>query len=159
MGINSFEIIKGKLWQSADVRHYDQIVKRHGIDIIVNARSSSGRRKIPRGVMYFHFPMKDSLEWMDRDKWAAIRSFCRMLTVFLRQGRRVYIHCWAGKNRSGLLAVMTFSLYAGISGREAYRQAKKANPIILSNIDFRRWLLSNGGERRNNFSRTARYAA
>ncbi len=56
----------------------------------------------------------------------------------------VLVHCYAGKNRAGLVSTLVVAEMNGISYAEALEHVRALRPGALNNKSFERYLLENG---------------
>lgn len=54
---------------------------------------------------------------------------------------RVLVHCWGGKNRSGLVNGLALMRLTGMTGQSAYETVRAARRGSLFNEDFARYLI------------------
>ena len=88
------------------------------------------------GVEVVHCPMDDAdrppnNEELDYASTAAARA-----ADVVRAGGRALITCWAGKNRSGFVMVLTLHNLTGRSGQSCIRRVRVGRPIALENAHF-----------------------
>jgi hypothetical protein len=95
----------------------------------------------PDGV-WLHVPIPDA-EVEDPD---AVREAARVVAERVRAGRRVLVHCWAGLNRSGVVAARAL-MFMGVPVDEAIAAVRAARgDVALFNRAFVRWLYEEAGE-------------
>lgn len=58
----------------------------------------------------------------------------------VRRGGGVLVHCWGGRNRSGLVSALAAMRLTGCSGARAVQYVQDARRGSLSNVHFRSYL-------------------
>lgn len=116
------------------------IIKREQIDVVVNLCETSeyhpGQRELVQaelaeaGITEQRFPLVD----LGGFKEGMLDTVSDSIIDLLSQGRRVYLHCRAGRERSGSVAVVVIAKTERVSGSEALErlQLRKTNAIPLS---------------------------
>lgn len=134
-------IIPGKLYTSGHPREDPTAVSRlrhmwitHVI-CLVNKQSEVVRAEY--GDRYIHFPMSDGL-LMDRARWDELVSVVNNL--YNEGWPSVLAHCNAGRNRSGLLAVLMFVEFTGLSPADALDYVRKIRPRAVANPAFEEYI-------------------
>lgn len=89
------------------------------------------------GLRLIYTPMDD---WRVVPK-ALASAVARQVAQEVRRGRRVYVACNMGCNRSGLVVALTLRLLTGKSGLECVRHVQRRRPSALFNHWFRGWLV------------------
>lgn len=59
------------------------------------------------------------------------RAFA-ILSARVSQGRRVLIHCYAGKDRTGMLLAIFLAKQEGLSASEAIRRVREVRPLAIT---------------------------
>ena len=113
-------------------------LKKLGITHILNAASEIGpqtrERAVSSGFHYLHLRAEDEAGY-------DMMQHLDLATAFIEQARtgggRCVVHCYAGVNRSGLLAVASLMLHERLGVVEAFQRCKLARGVILENESFR----------------------
>lgn len=136
------EVIPGKLYQgdaasaqaAVDVLHVDAVVNvSEAVSLIAQAPMGS--------PMYIRWPIADGNEVPDQPMLWSLASFISRLLV---SGRKVYIHCGAGINRSNLLTALVL-VVLGDRGQDALDtliRLRGPGRLTLANETFRKWLVA-----------------
>jgi protein tyrosine phosphatase (PTP) superfamily phosphohydrolase (DUF442 family) len=98
------------------------------------------RRQFPEADIinaYQHIPLSDGMN-PNPDK---IRKIAHELSDILRLGRKVLVHCNAGRNRASLVGAMVMREF-GISSDEAILRIRATRPTALANPHFEAFLRS-----------------
>ncbi len=66
----------------------------------------------------------------------------KIIHEYLRNGKKVIVHCYAGVSRSASTVIAYLIKYKGMSLEEAYKFVKKRRPIIDPNKGFMRELVN-----------------
>ena len=85
------------------------------------------------GVDWLHLPICDMRAPDARFETAWVDLWPR-LDGNLREGGRVFIHCYAGLGRTGTVAALILMQY-GVSAAEAMQQVRKARPGSIQSFD------------------------
>lgn len=88
------------------------------------------------GVTVLHAPLDDTLTVPVKPAHAAAAAVERAW----RAGRRIYVACALGYNRSGLVAALALWRITGKPGREVLRQVRASRPGALFNPAFARYV-------------------
>ena len=67
-------------------------------------------------------------------------SVASRVVAYLTAGHTVLVHCWGGRNRSGLVVALALRRWEGISGAEAYARVRQAKSDALRNPVFAEFL-------------------
>ena len=143
------EIIPGTLWLSSGIHAIGPGVKELGITHIMNCASSvvctSKAWYRRRGLPSIQFASVDA-----RDAPGALilqRHLSKTLRLFQSANisestpRKIFVHCYAGCNRSPTLALAAIMLTRRENLFDVVRRAVRARPCILSNQSFRKQLV------------------
>jgi len=68
-----------------------------------------------KNVLFKHYPIKDMSTIRDNETLQAAREVAELL----KDGKKVYIHCWGGHGRTGVIVCLVLHLICGISAEEA----------------------------------------
>jgi protein-tyrosine phosphatase len=130
-GIDADRIAR-KLWQGADPPRGD-VLKRLGFDTLVLC---AAQRQHPAsdfpGLKVIHAPFLDNA-WPDKPM---ADGAARKVVAELAAGRRVYVACAAGLNRSGLVVALTLWYATGRPGVECMWQVQERRSGALFNPTF-----------------------
>jgi protein-tyrosine phosphatase len=88
---------------------------------------------------HHHFPMSDSSQIPGKIPEQVDEA---VLTVVnsVHKGRKTLVHCYAGHNRSWLVATLAYSLLTGITLKTAYSNVLKIYDGALRNTAFQEYL-------------------
>jgi protein-tyrosine phosphatase len=95
-----------------------------------------GDADLPGVVEYIHRPLPDG-KTIDIPY---VYSIVDEVENCLSQGKRVLVHCIAGKNRSGLICALTVRRALGLSGAAAVAHVRHCRPGALTNPYFVEYL-------------------
>ncbi len=137
-----YEILSGKLYQRG---RFDKWPKERkllelrelGITVVANMigipdDDISG----PDGVEYYMLPIADGkIKDPDMLNKLADRLFQRIM-----EGKKVLIHCNAGRNRSGLVSALVVRRYFSVSGQQALNYVRRRRPRAIANPHFEVYL-------------------
>lgn len=91
-------------------------LRRKNITVVVNLTTRADPDLVDvDGLEYVHYSMSDGQEVDVETVWVLAKK----LAERIRQGRKVLVHCNAGRNRAALVAAATVALVEDISGAEA----------------------------------------
>lgn len=95
----------------------------------------------PHEIIYPHIEvirayLDDSGTPMTSTEWRAACDASKHVARAVRDGRRVYVSCHMGQNRSGLVSALSLVRLTGMSGIEAVSRVKSARPYALGNTYF-----------------------
>jgi protein-tyrosine phosphatase len=138
-----YEIIPGKLYQSAkthDLTIVERIdlVKQYNLNIVVNLWHTIDEMMIPL-VEHYIFEYFPDGKGADITKMEEIADNMTMLLDSPYDGVAL-VHCWGGRNRSGLLNAMILMKLYGFDGNSAYEHIRTMRPNSLVNETFANWL-------------------
>ena len=114
------------------------VIRQYRINAVVNLWHTADPEMRGRVVAHLHYPLPDGSS-VDSTRVLLIAGH---VTRLLRRGFRVLVHCYGGRNRSGLIAALTLREWLGISGAEALRQVQTQRPKSLVNAAFADFLRS-----------------
>ena len=138
-----YEIVPEKLYQSAkthDLTIVERIdlVKKYKLNIVVNLWHTIDEMMVPLVDHYFfeYYPDGKGAEIANMEKLAD------KVVVLLDKPYegRALVHCWGGRNRSGLLNAMILMKLYGYDGNTAYEYIRIMRPNSLVNETFASWL-------------------
>ena len=137
-----YEILTGKLYQRG---RFDKWPKKRkllelgelGITVVVNLIQIPDEDIAgPDGVEYYMLPIADG-KIKDPD---ILNRLADRLVQRIMEGKKVLIHCNAGRNRSGLLSALVVRRYYHISGQEALNYVRGKRPRAIANPHFESYL-------------------
>jgi protein-tyrosine phosphatase len=135
MSMKIYEIIPGKLYQSKKTHDEpDKLasIKELGIDVIVNLWHSPDEDLTDKVVKYFNFPMKDGNE-VDIEYCEKVAN---IIVKRINKGHVVLVHCYGGRNRSGLINAFVVRQMHNITGKQARKFIISKRPNALVNAVF-----------------------
>jgi protein-tyrosine phosphatase len=83
-------------------------------------------------IIYLHWPIEDG----DVPAWEPAAFITHAVTVAVRRGWTVLLHCYEGRNRSGLIAALAYRTLTGCTGADAVDHVRSCRPGMLSNREF-----------------------
>jgi Dual specificity phosphatase, catalytic domain len=110
-------------------------------DVVSMSNAAPSPRLRPDGL-WLHVPIWDGeMEHPD-----LVRDTARTVAERVAAGRRVLVHCWAGLNRSGVVAARAL-MFAGVPPADAIAAVRAARgPDALFNVHFVAWLHEEAAE-------------
>jgi protein-tyrosine phosphatase len=134
------ELLAGRLWQGGCPVDFDW-VRATGIDVVLDIADADAHPPAgaTEGLLYVKAPLVDGAELPDE---VLTRGLAELAARFLESGRRVFVHCTFGRNRSGLVASLIVREVLGVSGAEALRHVQARRDRAVNNRDFAAWLQS-----------------
>lgn len=88
------------------------------------------------GIKIIHAPMDDTDPMSKEDTTTALRT-AMTVAALRRKGNRVLVTCWAGLNRSGLIAALALKLLYKTNATQAIQRVRNARgPWAISNNAF-----------------------
>lgn len=89
------------------------------------------------GLVILRAHLDDDGTPMTEAEWQAAKRVSQVVAELVRSGRKVYVSCHMGLNRSGLVSALTIHRLVGMSGRRASLLVQERRPGALSNAYFR----------------------
>lgn len=136
-----YEIIPEQLYQSAKTHDLTivertNLVETYKLSTVVNLWHTydDAMAALTKTYIHFYFPDGKNVPWDELNKMA------RNLTRRIQAGESVLVHCWGGRNRSGLLNAMILMKLYGYDGNTAYEYIRIMRPKSLVNETFANWL-------------------
>jgi len=140
--VRVYPVIPGKLFVSARTatmtpQEKVDTIERNGIIAVINLwhTPDDDIRKICKA--YSHHPLADGRNINDNLVKAAVKQ----VLSHLRLRQTVLVHCYGGRNRSGLVCCLAMIEYLQISGSKAIELFTAARPNSLVNQHFRNYLV------------------
>jgi hypothetical protein len=131
-GMEIVEVYPG-LYQSSAIRFWSKKrIKKLGVDVVIDLQGGfdPGMKFLKA---YHYWPIKDEPMLPDLK---GLFTIGRLGASYLKDRRKVLVHCTAGYNRSGLVNAMILHFYLSISGKEAMQMIRRARPGALYNQTF-----------------------
>ena len=111
-------------------------------DVISMSSAAPSPRLRPDGL-WLHVPIDDG----PLEEPEVVRETARTVAERVRAGRRVLVHCWAGLNRSGVVAARAL-MFMGVPAADAIAAVRAARgEDALFNGAFVAWLHDEDAER------------
>lgn len=126
-----------------DQQLYD-LLKVKGITAVVNLWHTKDERVTSLGIRYGHFSMPDGR--ISDATLAIAKKAAACVSLWVRLGECVLVHCWGGKNRACLVSAIALMNLECINGSESICMVKRARAGALSNKHFLSWLESQSKE-------------
>lgn len=145
--ITIYEIVPGRLYQSARTHtltdaELDQLVEDYGITAVLNLWHSDDPRMAARVLVYEVHSLPDG-KLLAALADTAEQLADKVANLIKRKHHRVLVHCWGGKNRSGLITALTLMrLEKGLTGSDAIDRVKAVRKGALANEHFCAYLRS-----------------
>lgn len=134
------EQLPGRLWHGGCPVDYEW-VRATGIDTVIDAADEDAFP--PPGALdhltYLKCPLVDDDTVPDPSLTLRLAT---LVAGLLEDGRRVFVHCTFGRNRSGLLVTLIVREALGISGAEALEHVQAHRRRAVNNVQFAQWLRS-----------------
>lgn len=70
----------------------------------------------------------------------AFEAAARLVADRLAAGERVLVHCWGGRNRSGVVSARALMMTEGLTAHDAVLRVRAARRSALGNEHFVAWL-------------------
>lgn len=138
-----YEVIPGKLYQRgyfATLKSKFTRLEELGVDIVVNTYYKTDPDMADVLYMYINIPVPDGVEGLQRiDDMHLVAD---MVAYSLLDGHSAIVHCYGGRNRSGLVNALIVRRYYGVTGAEALKIVREAREDSLSTQTFVDYLLS-----------------
>ncbi len=147
-----YEILPGKLLQSARTHQLSDaevlaLIERYKVTAVVNLWHTPDPRVQERVKWYEHVSLPDGMIHTHVANAASILSV--RVAKEINEGGCVLVHCWGGKNRSGLISALALIALQGITGAEAVSAIKSVRRGALVNKFFVNYLENTYHERRS----------
>ena len=88
---------------------------------------------VTNDITFQHFPIKDLRTILDRDTLDAARK----IVASLESGKTVYLHCWGGHGRTGIMVCLVLHLVFKLSAEDAIEYCESVHAKRLHAIDVR----------------------
>jgi hypothetical protein len=88
------------------------------------------------GVVIVRASLDDSGAPMSNREWSDALRASAFVSTLVKKDHMVYVSCWMGQNRSGLISALAVHRLTGISGRRAADHVRKHRPHALTNPSF-----------------------
>lgn len=124
-----------------------QMQLEHGISHVINmAHGDCGLNRSKghesRGVKYLGITAEDDDDHDIMSHWDEVITFVNRFNVERQLGCTLLIHCMAGMNRSGAMAVALLATLNEMSLIRAVEQVHRIRGPILTNYSFRQFLIN-----------------
>ena len=140
-----FPIIPGLLYQSAKTHQLNtqakkDLISMYRLSVVVNLWHTIDEELSQMTKLYIHQYNPDGKTPIHEP----LAKLADELFVHIKAGKAILVHCWGGKNRSGLLNAMLVMRYRGCDGEMALNHIRACRPGSFSNKHFEQWLLEQG---------------
>jgi hypothetical protein len=146
------EVLRGRLWIGGSPVHWD-VVRELGVEAVVDVDDADAdRSERPSWLSELIVVSRPLVDGPDvTSMTAAAEPIGAVTASLLRAGLKVLVHCGWGRNRSGLVVSCALIDLLGLSGAEALRVVRRAQPRAVNNPGFAQWVLQAGAaeERRS----------
>jgi hypothetical protein len=88
---------------------------------------------VTNDITFQHFPIKDLRTILDRDTLDAARK----IVSSLESGKTVYLHCWGGHGRTGIMVCLVLKLMFNLSAEDAIAYCETVHAKRIQAIDVR----------------------
>jgi len=116
-----------------------EVLKKHGVELVITLMKYEelDRMKLSHLTEEIRKSHIESIHFPITDKWLpdSIDEFCKIVNQvvgFIKEGKRLLVHCNGGKGRTGLLVVGCL-IKLGLSQNEATEIIRKVRPGMLRN--------------------------
>mgnify|MGYP001618010290 CR=1 FL=1 len=134
-----YTIIPDALYQSPRFSHVTNKVdwlEQLGVTVVVNLWKPDPEMQAQTAINYIHLPIPDG-KTLDPDP---LLSLADELAAGIPLGERTLVHCYGGKNRSGLMSALIVRAHYRISGGLALRAVREGRPRAVANETFADYL-------------------
>lgn len=94
-------------------------------------------KEFPETLAYLHLELQDA---ETEDLTGRLEESVKFISVAVKSGGRVLVHCMQGKSRSGSVAIAYLMVAGGLGYHEALEKAQSRRPLIEPNAAFERQL-------------------
>jgi len=101
--------------------------------IVSNKESYPGLKMEPKDISFEHCPIKDLKTISDYVTLEIAKKVVRAL----EDGDIVYVHCWGGHGRTGIIICLVLHLMFGLNGNQAIEYCERVHMMRLCAINVR----------------------
>jgi protein-tyrosine phosphatase len=162
----SYEVAEGKFYAGEYPHHRDdggspgkieQVVNfgiNDFIDLTEEGELEPYTQFLPEGIGHYRFPIKDHHVPKTMEQ---LQDILTTIDRLLKSGRKVYVHCWGGIDRTGVIVACWF-VFRGLTAKRAFAEYERRwatnpmahmldwTPLIFKSKDYikqyRDWLNS-----------------
>lgn len=143
MKLKLYEIIPQQLYQSAKthdltVVECTDLVESYQLSVVVNLWHTEDPTMKALVPQYFHWYLPDG--YLSQEGFDEMMVQALHITNLINEGKVALVHCWGGRNRSGLFNAMVLMHLYEYSGEFAYEYIRTMRPNSLVNETFANWL-------------------
>ena len=84
---------------------------------------------VSNNITFKHYPIKDMRTILDAETLQAAREVADLL----RAGKKVYLHCWGGHGRTGVIVCLVLCLECGITAEQAFEFCQRCHDVRENN--------------------------
>lgn len=111
----------------------------HNFNVIIRCLPTPSDHLLHNGIDYYHIPIEDArTENLVKHLPSVIRYIHRNLV----QGKKILVHCWAGKSRSPAIVIAYLMSRYNISYEDAFMLVKQKRKVVKLNSGFVKQLQS-----------------
>ena len=114
------------------------LVNRHELTAVINLWHTPDQRVAKMVDWYECMPLPDGQ--ISERMAHCLETLADDVAAEVRRGGRVLMHCWGGRNRSGLLAALVLTRLERITGSQAYDRVRAVRRGALVNLHFANYL-------------------
>ncbi len=96
------------------------------------------------GIEHLSVTLPDSIPPTSADEqlWIdALPVVLKFIDDRISTGRKVMVHCWAGKDRTGVLLGSYLTLVKGMEPHEAFKNVRKCRPVAMTSTGYENFFL------------------
>lgn len=108
-------------------------------NVVVRCLCSPSNHLLYNGIDYYHIPIEDN---RSENLLKHLPDILQYIHQKLTQGKKILVHCWAGKSRSPAIVIGYLMYRLNISYDEAYKIVKNKRRIVKLNSGFEEQLRS-----------------
>jgi protein-tyrosine phosphatase len=112
----------------------NELIARYNITGVINLWHTPDQRVIDQVGWYEHASMPDGQ--LTETAGKLVSMLAERAVAEIQDGGTVLVHCWGGRNRSGLVSALALRRLQGITGAEAVKAVKAVRAGALVNQYF-----------------------
>lgn len=102
-------------------------------NVVVRCLPSPSCHLLYNGIDYYHIPIEDN---KSENILKHLPHIIRYIDQKLNQGKKILVHCWAGKSRSPAIVIAYLMYRFNLSYEDAFMMVKKKRRIVKPNSGF-----------------------
>jgi protein-tyrosine phosphatase len=84
---------------------------------------------VPQDIIFKHIPIKDMKTIRDADTLHAALE----VVDLLKSGKKIYLHCWGGHGRTGVIVCLVLHLFCGLTAEQAFIYCQHVHDLRENN--------------------------